>query len=157
MAKKSPSQAIYDIIEPALQAEANRRGLPLFIDKPPAAMYGKTGRPDLFVDLGPLHFRIEVKGKATEEPSENQKDYQRRDAHHVPNRSFTIMGKVEAQRFADSFPQILSFLLTSQLTYLQGMDDGMLRVADTLDYKHRLDFSAEFYLSDMWPEDHLKA
>lgn len=70
-----PEQLVINDLNRKLTKYAERMGLPLVIDKVPASMRGACGRPDLFVDLGFFHFRIEVKAKRSGKLSPLQERY----------------------------------------------------------------------------------
>lgn len=87
---------------------------PIYVDNPPAGRFSKDGRPDLFIDFGPLHFRVEIKARGNEKPTDNQQDYQRRDGTHLFGRSFTMGGMEELEYFKLNFMNILCQLIADQ-------------------------------------------
>ena len=122
--KRVTSPYIQEQITKFLEQQGEIFKVPVFVDNPPAARASKTGRPDLFVDFGPVHFRIEVKARGNEEPTDNQQDYQRRDGAHVFGRSFTLGGLEQLDYFKRNFTSILGHIAGAQAAALErfGME-----------------------------------
>lgn len=121
--KPITSPAIQEEIEDFLTAEGKKLGVPVYVDNPPAGRFGKTGRPDLFCDFGPIHFRIEVKTRPGDGLADNQQDYARRDGVHCFGRTFAIHGLKELDYFKANFYGLLATMLKRQELVCRHMMD----------------------------------
>lgn len=130
--KRITSPDIQDALTKFLEEQAVLFKCPVFIDNPPAGRMSKVGRPDLFIDFGPVHFRVEIKARPNEKPTDNQQDYQRRDGTHVFGRSFTMGGMEELEYFKKNFVVILSHIAGAQVAAHEALDPFAGAVCDAL-------------------------
>lgn len=101
-----PEQRVIDYFKKSLKIFAKNAGYTLHIDKLPASGFNTGGRPDLFIDLGPYHFRCEMKadrGKL----SALQELYINERAVQMPLTCHVIVGKKGVDLFMKNLHQLL--------------------------------------------------
>jgi hypothetical protein len=95
-----------------LKKAAARYGYTCHIDKPPATRFNSNGRPDLFVDFGPFHFRIEVKADAKKKLSPLQADYFEERSGWQPLLCHEVKGLEQVDQFIENLPTLLEQMCT---------------------------------------------
>lgn len=103
MAVKETEKVVVDYARKKLSQFAKDSQYRLRIDKIPVSLRGAGGRPDLFVDIGPYHYRLEMKS-STGKPSELQKKYIQDDRYLHHARAHVIYGTSGVDSFVDALP-----------------------------------------------------
>lgn len=101
-----PEQQVIDYFKRKLRKFAAEHDYKLHIDKPPSTAFNSNGRPDLFIDLGPYHFRCEMKALGGK-MSKLQEFYFDQRAEQMPHTCHLIVGKPGVDVFIDQLPQTM--------------------------------------------------
>lgn len=101
-----PEERVIQIFKRRLTKFAETRGYTLHVDKPPAGMFNNSGRSDLFIDLGPFHFRCEMKAK-NGKLSALQKLYMTLRQEQMPLTCHVIIGEEGVEQWMRDLPQLI--------------------------------------------------
>lgn len=101
-----PEQQVIDYFRRRLKKYAAQYGFTLEIDKPPSSAFNSNGRPDLFIDLGPYHFRCEMKAEGKKMTKLQELYFQKREKS-MPHTCHCIAGKAEVDEWMDNLPNLL--------------------------------------------------
>lgn len=101
-----PEERVIQIFKRRLTKFAKTRGYTLHVDKVPAGMYNTAGRPDLFIDIGPYHFRCEMKGPKGK-LSALQRLYITLRQEQMPLTCHVIIGEAGVEQWMKDLPQLI--------------------------------------------------
>lgn len=104
-----------------LEKQAKRYGVEVYADSPPASQYGAQGRPDLYVDFGSIHFRIEVKTETGKLSPTQQVWHHRHDNNHEFIPLFIIAGEDEMDLFFAGFDDTMRQMLSDATAATEQM------------------------------------
>lgn len=95
-----------------IQKQAKLYGVDVYVDFPSSSQYGTQGRPDIYVDFGPLHFRVETKAKKGQKLSPTQQVWHdRHNDKHFNIHLWSICGEEELEVFFDEFKSHLKIMV----------------------------------------------
>lgn len=97
---------------------AAERHLPVRCDQPQPGRFGTRGRPDMFIDIGPLHFRIEVKDQPNKDASGLQQVYLLDDVLHSRYRPLLVCGRPGAEQLMAALPLLMHEAAREQVRQL---------------------------------------
>lgn len=107
---KRREESTVDKLKRSLNSFGKSQSWPVFIDKIPASQrFGRKGRADLYVDLGPYHLRIEVKDTKGKESDQQEQWRLRHLRDHNPHQHHLVVGKEGVDQFMQDLNQTLHY------------------------------------------------
>lgn len=122
----TPESALKKFMKDQAKKFADLHGLHHRWDQPQPGRFGTRGRPDCYFDIGPCHFRIEVKAAANAEPSGLQDAWLEDDSRSVRYMPVLVCGRGGAEEFFASLPSLIILYCASQQGRLEQMSNQML-------------------------------